>query len=268
MKTAVFSVLLICAGAVSVAATSVRDTHVVPVAGHVRGANETWVTAVTVHNPGPETLIVDLAAIAGDGAPVELQTDMVTVGPNGTVTLRDLVRPGGVGALIAAGNAPFAISTRVYAERTHGAVGSEITAADVFLDSDSSGAVLPGLVANARSRTNIGLFALADQTPLDIEVSLFDGAGTPIGSRTLRLQPGQTSHVQFSSTAISAAPFDLGTAHVRVAGGDGVVTPYASVIDNGSSDAGFVAPVLLDGHQANSARHRLLVRRHAAGAIE
>ncbi len=203
MRTVLITLTFLLYSAVSSAA-SVADTYVIPVAGHVSGANgETWMTDVTLHNVSTSTLVVDLAAIGLDGKVVELNDHTVTVGAQGTLTLRDLVRPTAVGALVVAGSGPFTISSRVYSEGPHGSVGTDVAAVNEFLDSSSGDAFLPALIANSRYRTNIGFLAIADATALEFEITLLDPTGTPLGTRAFEAPAGRLSHVHISSREIA-----------------------------------------------------------------
>ncbi len=223
-------------------ATSVGETFVIPIAGHVAGANgQTWMTDLMIHNPGDSTIVVEVAGVDANGEAMATTPTSVTVGAGQTAALHDVVRPGGIGALLVAGSAAFTLTSRVYTETPRGATGAEVTPVSRFLDIDSGDGFLPGLVANARQRTNIGWFAVAGTTPLQIEIALLDATGASLGSRTFEVPAGRLSHLQLSSRDIVPVAFDAATARVRVTGGDGVMTAYASVVDNGSSDGSFIA---------------------------
>jgi hypothetical protein len=249
---------LSAAGAIAAPAT---DTYVVPLAGHVGGANgETWTTDVIVHNLEPATLVVDLAGVDSFGADLELAVRTATVGPHGTMTLSDLFRPGQAGALLVAGTAPFALRVRVHAHGPRGSFGADVTPATEFIDASSSGAFLTGVAGNAGTRSSIGFLAIAGVTGLEIEVTILDGGAVTLGSRMFAVEPGAIRHVHANGADFAAGAFDNATARIRVIDGDGVVTPYATVVDNLSSDAAFISPS--SGASAPSTTHfRKVIQR-------
>ncbi|HXG57654.1 MAG TPA: hypothetical protein VNL91_01365 [Thermoanaerobaculia bacterium] len=223
---------------------------------------------MTVYNVTASTIVVDLAGVGPDGAVMDLAPRTVTVGPGGTVVLRDVVSRG-IGALVIAGDGPFSLNTRVYSARAGGEVSSDVIPAEVFLDAESQGAFLAGLVANAKARTNIGFLAVANQSPLQIEVALLDATGVVIGARTFDVPAGSLAHVHISSRDIVPASFDGATGRVRVLSGDGVVTAYACVVDHTSGDGSFIPAAMLDSSSSTARQqHRLLLRRIAAEVLE
>jgi hypothetical protein len=71
-------------------------------------------------------------------------------------------------------------------------------------------------------------------------VTIRNAAGAVIGTRVLTIPPGNFEHVQFSVASISTNQFDVGSAELAITQGNGSVVPYASVVDNRTSDASFV----------------------------
>jgi hypothetical protein len=244
------------------AAARIADTYVIPVAGHSSGANgETWVTDLTLHNVSDSSLVVDLAGIGPDGEVMALSTVTATVPPRGSIRLSDVVSPSGVGSLLVTGNAEFAVTTRISTSHAGGSVGSVIPAVDSFIDTEGGGAILPGLTANIDSRTNVGFFAVAGTAPLHFEIELVDGSGVTLARKAFEVPAGAMTHRQFNSREIAAIDFDAGAAHIRVTGGDGVMTAYASVVDNRSRDGSFIAAQSLsEAGAASLARQRSLLR--------
>src|SRR6266852_4363892 len=140
MRAAILTLGLVLYTVVSFAG-SIADTYVIPVAGHVSGANgETWITDVTLHNVGDSTIVVDLAGIGPDGDVISLNTESATIGAHETVALRDVVRPSAVGALVVAGSGPFTVTTRVYTTGPAGDVGTDVPAVNEFLGPDTGAA--------------------------------------------------------------------------------------------------------------------------------
>ncbi|HEX8171359.1 MAG TPA: hypothetical protein VF824_12535 [Thermoanaerobaculia bacterium] len=244
-------------------AASMSDTYVVPVAGHVRGANgETWVTDVTLHNPNGAPLLVELSAVGANGAALDVDPAVVTLPARGTTTLRDVLhRASGLGALVAVADEAFALTSRVYTAGARGSVGQSVAAMNEFADAERPDAFLTGLASNDSYRTNIGFFAVADAAPLQIEVALFDANGATLGTRTFTIAAGTMTQLQVSSRDIAPVSFDAATARVRVVAGDGLVTSYASLVDNHSSDGSFIAASVVDGGAPLSLlRSRVVVR--------
>ncbi len=242
-----FALVLLFAAAPMLAAP-IADTYVIPVAGHLTGANgEAWTTDVMLHNVTGQELIVDLAGT------VELNAATITVGPHASLTLTDIVR-NGVGAIVLAGDRPFTLTSRIHTAR----VATEVPPVAEFIAVGGE-AFLPGLATNARRRSNIGFFAVADKTVLRVEVTLIDVSGTSLGARIFEVPPGEMSHMQLSTRDISPA-FVEGVARIRVIEGDGVLATYASVVDNASGDASFIAGA------AQQASSSALIRRRVGGA--
>lgn len=267
MRTA-FLGLAFLLHAAALSAASVTDTYVIPVAGHVSGANgQTWVTDVTLHNVTSSSLVIDLAAVGAEGHPIELDAETVTVAPHGTLMLRDVVRQNAVGALVIAGSGAFTITSRVYSsEGARGSVGSDVAAVNEFLGSDSGEAFLPGLVANSSYRTNLGFFAIADATVLQLEIMLLDDAGIALGSKLFEFPAGTLSHGHINSRDIAPMMFDAATARLRVVSGDGAVAAYASVVDNISSDASFIPAAVAAQPPASLLRQQSMLQRRIRGS--
>jgi hypothetical protein len=244
------------------AVAQIADTYVIPVAGHSTGANgETWVTDLTLHNVSDSPLMVELEGIGPDGEPMDLTTGTATIPPRGSTQLRDVVLPSGVGSLLITGDGEFAMTSRVFTEHAAGSVGSVVPAVDSFIDLENGGAFVPGLAANSSYRTNIGFFAVAGTTPLHFAIDLLDGSGATLATKAFAVPAGTMTHRQISSREIAAIDFDAAAAQVRVTDGDGVITAYASVVDNRSRDASFVAAQALSELSAASLlRHRSLLR--------
>ena len=249
MRTALISIAILLSAGFLYGAPA-ADIFVIPIAGHVTGADgQTWITDVTLHNVTSTDLIVDLAGFGSDGALIDLNAATVSIAAHGSMTLRDVVRESDVGALVVAGSGLFTMTSRIYSDGPRGSVGSDITPVHEFLDADSGQAVLPALIASSDHRTNIGFFAVADATDLHLEVILLDATGVTLGSRSFVVTAGTIAHRHISSRETAPIAFDEATARVRVTSGDGVVTTYASVVDNTSSDASFIPASIVGADQ-------------------
>ena len=237
------------------------DLYVIPVAGHVTALSATWMSDVAIQNFQPAHLTVQIVVIeSGEGMPDNVKPlqspvgSAVTIPAGGTRILRDILNghraADTIGAILIGADLPFAVSSRSYVTSATGATqGESVAPVRDFLDnslghtnlSDAS-AYVPGLTANARFRSNLGFVAGSSSfSGLAVEVTLLDAAGKSLGSRTFSVAANGFTHVQFSSTSIANQSFDEGSATFRIVAGDGAVVPYASVVDNISSAAYYIA---------------------------
>jgi hypothetical protein len=248
-KSIIAALLLFAA----VAHAEYTDFYVIPVASHVTGAFGTfWMSDVAVQNFQNRTITVNLALVEADGS-VSAVGAPVTVAAGGSAILRDVLAGQGKsevsGAILIGADAPFAVSSRTYVTAAGGGtIGQGIPAAARFVENTLDGtangsAFLPGLVNNTQFRSNIGFVAGTSNSavaPLVIEVTLRDGGGSILGTRTFEIPAGAFRHLQFSSRAVADQTFDAGSAEVRIAAGDGAAVAYASIVDNVSADSVFV----------------------------
>jgi hypothetical protein len=154
------------------------------------------------------------------------------------------------GALIVGADLPFAVTSRTWAELPAGRrLGQTVTPAAITgaADAVNATAVLPSLMTNARQRSNVGAFVAASRVPLVVEVVTLSATGTPLGSQLIVADEAGFMHQQ-----LPIAPVAEGTsvtAVVRILQGDGIVVPYASIIDNTTAEAVFVSgePIALGG---------------------
>ncbi|HUP49303.1 MAG TPA: hypothetical protein VNA04_10985 [Thermoanaerobaculia bacterium] len=241
-------------------ATHLGDLYVIPVAGHVRGAHKSlWQTDIAIHNFQSTPITVELAvAESGEGAagnffPVTIAGGAtVTIPAGGSRILTDVLndhrgRTDTIGALIVAADAPFAVTSRTYSVDSTGArtVGLTVPPTQEFLSTPAGAAFVPGLVSNTRFRTSIGFTAAASAgAPLVVQVTLLGRDGSTLGSRSFTVPGGAVNHVQFGSATLSAAPFEEGTAVVRILSGPGDVVAYGSVVENSTNQAVFISGVV------------------------
>lgn len=236
------------------------DLYVIPVVARTPGVNGTnWMSDVAIQNFQTSPLEVNLVFIAGGLGMTDNITNLPSTGESftvpagGSLIIGDVLEEMGetaIGALLVGGNQPFAVTSRAYSMTPDGdTIGQTVVPARDFLeqaigDTDNSMATayLPGLISNARFRTNLGFVAGTSNfaQPLDIEIRLRNAAGASIGTMRVPVAGGSFTHYQFSSKSVSTQSFDAGSAEVRILAGDGAVIPYASVIDNGTADAVFV----------------------------
>jgi hypothetical protein len=240
------------------------DFYVIPVASHTAGANgSVWMSDVAIQNFQADPLTVQLVVIeSGEGNSdnvFPLTTDSVngsvTVPAGGSVMLKDVLngyrgRSSAIGSILAGSDRPFAVTSRSYVTLADGSmVGQTVTPASGFIENTigrtdpTSRAFLPGLVSNATSRTNVGFVAgnsSADGQTMTVTVTLRNAAGAVIGTRLFAIAQGNFEHVQFACRTVSTQQFDVGSAEFAITRGNGSVVPYASVVDNRTSDASFI----------------------------
>lgn len=241
------------------------DTYVIPAVGHVEGANgAVWMSDLAIRNFGAAPLIVQLVVIesgfdtSDNLFPLSSDADAdgsVTINPGSTVQLRDILRghngsTNNLGALIVGGNQPFAVTSRAYSNTRP--LGQTVPAARDFLDNslgtaDNAGiAYIPGIVSNAGTRTNVGFVAGSagsSTEAMTIEVSVRNGTGGVVGTRSITIPAGRFAHMQFPVASFANGAFDIGSADFRITQGEGVVVPYASVIDNTTGEATYLMGV-------------------------
>lgn len=266
MRRPLLLLLLLALASVSAYADHYADTYVIPVAGHVQGANGTvWMSDLAIRNFSNAPLTVSFVVIEsgldvddnvypldGDNADGE-----ITVAPNATVELRDVLAghrgmDNTIGALIVGANAPFAITSRAYSNRSM--LGQTVTPARDFLDNsfgqaDNAGsAYIPGIMSNAAARTNIGFVAGSggSTAQMVVAVTVRNGAGAIVGTRNFVVPAGRFQHMQVPVRSIANESFDIGSVDFRISQGEGVLVPYASIIDNATGDAAYIMGVTPD----------------------
>ena len=259
MRRLALVLILFCCPALM--AGQYSDLYVIPVAGHVTGADgSTWMSDVAIQNIQSTPLTVQLVVIeSGEGIPeniTPLATSIgssITIPANGTRILRDALNghrglSQTIGAILVGADRPFAVSSRAYNANAAGATqGQSVAPLRDFLDitlatSDLSNATayVAGLTSNSHYRTNLGFVAGSAASGLTLEVTLRGADGSTLGTRRFTIPPNSFEHVQFSSTSITNQTFDEASATYRIVSGSGTVGPYASVVDALSGAAFFI----------------------------
>ena len=283
-NVAIFS--LICSlFATGAQAAHYSDTYVIPIVGHVEGVNGTvWMSDVAIRNISTESLTVQLVLVESGVNTFDnvfpLITDdipgSVTVGSNATVLLEDLLEGYGktnvTGALVLGGDRPFAVTSRAY--NSESPLGQTVEPQRDFFDSslgtldNTAFAYIPGIVQNATTRTNVGFVAGSGGStiPMVVEISVRNGAGGTVGTRRFTIPAGTFAHNQFPLGAMFNQSVDVGSVDFRVIEGEGVVVPYASLVDNMTGEAAFITGVFPESVTPSALRttstlfHRLLER--------
>ncbi|HEY0143290.1 MAG TPA: hypothetical protein VGF48_20525 [Thermoanaerobaculia bacterium] len=271
--------LLLLVTAVAAQADHYADTYVIPIAGHTAGANgTTWMSDIAIRNFRTTPLDVQLIVIESGfdtfNNVFPLDTDdidgTITIAPNSTVLLRDALDDyrgleNVTGAVVLGASAPFAVTSRVY--NNNMTVGQTVPAARDFLDNtlenaDNNGfAYVPGIISNSRARTNVGFVAGAGPgAPMTVEISVRAGNGNVLGTRNITVNAGTFMQLQVPLSSITTTQFEVGSVDFRVASGEGVVVPYASIIDNASGAATYIMGTLPETTAATSRTESLFKR--------
>lgn len=234
-------------------AAEYSDLYVIPIAGHARGAFGTaWRSDIVLHNHQMVPITVEMALIES-GRPAAAEVAAVSFGAETTLHLAAgetrvvsdvLVQMGRdvTGALIVGASMPFVLSSRTYAERPAGrTLGQTVLPIAITGGADAVNeiAVLAGLDRKDGQRVNVGLFVTASRVPLVAEIKLVSPTGTHLGSQLIVLDAEGFAHRQFSVATIAGESEDV-SAIVNILEGDGIVVPYASIVDNRSAEAIFV----------------------------
>jgi uncharacterized repeat protein (TIGR01451 family) len=244
---------------------------IIPSVGHIAGTStSSWRSDIRIANVSSTPRSYLLLFNPGTGDTSTVKQTSITVAPGGTTALDDIVRNWfGVGSLgdslngvltiqqldntghAAPSSLQSFVSSRTYNATSGGTFGQFIpsTPFSAFIGKGSSVLSLQQLAQSATFHTNLGLIE-ASGKPASAAVSVFDGAGTKLLDLPVSLAGGEQKQLN-SFLAQNGISTDNGRVEVRVVGGDGHVTSYASVIDSNSSDPLLVSGVPLGGNGAS-----------------
>lgn len=266
-KHSLIGIVIALAIAPAMLANHYADLYVLPVSSHTGGLNGTaFLTDLAIQNFQAAPITVQLLFIeSGQGSSENIgnlqtpavPTGSITVPAGGSVIVKDLLNgyqgksDNVIGSIVASSDKPFAMTGRVYtAGASGGTFGQTVVPVRDFLESSqgstdltNASAYIPGLTANASFRTNLGFVAGAGPTGMTLNVKLRAADGTDLGNTSFGIAPDAFEHLQFSSSLLSTASFDAGSAVYQITAGSGSVAPYASVVDNITGDAVFVSGV-------------------------
>lgn len=271
-KTAILLLTLLISSAAY--ADHYGDTYVIPIVGHVTGANGTvWMTDVAIRNFSATPMVVELILIESGGDfsdnIVPLVTDeldgSVTIPANRTVMLEDIL--GGyetanvTGALLLGSDRPFSVTSRAYNNRLP--LGQTVPPSRNFFENslgtidNATTVYIPGIVNNSETRTNLGFAAGSSgsgSTPMLVEVTIRDANGGVAGTKTVFIPQGNFAQYQFSVDSFVDEDVDLGSADFRITQGEGTIVPYASLVDNRTGEAAYIMGDFPDSTPAANAR--------------
>jgi hypothetical protein len=238
---------------------------IIPGVAHADGSNSRFQSDVRLLNSGSENVTYELAytPTASDGT-LTGKKIRVDVGPDETKSFDDIVKMFfgsgllgeiGIGTLEIrpVGAAPAAATTfassRTYNVSSAGTFGQYIPALprSAFIGSLAADPLarisLQQIAASASFRTNVG-FVEGSGQQAEARVKLLDPAGRLLGQVPLSLRPFE--HRQFNLNDPALFPgvtIDDARIEVEVTSATGLVSAYASVLDNQTSDPLLVSPI-------------------------
>ncbi|HUP61702.1 MAG TPA: hypothetical protein VNA69_14925 [Thermoanaerobaculia bacterium] len=236
---------------------------IIPAVGHNEGIDSHWQSDVRVTNAGFRAYRYRLTFTPTGGTSLGVKQTEIRVDAGFTTALDDIVRnwygfgslgDGTTGMLeivptedVENAAKAMVVTSRTYNVQEKGTLGQFIPAIPFanFIGAAAGNALPPILslqqiAQNNIFRTNVGI-AEASGVSANALVSIFNAAGTKLIDIPVQLAGGQ----QIQMNALLAQhdiALDDGRIEVKVAGGGGKITAYASVIDNGTGD-----PLLVDG---------------------
>jgi uncharacterized repeat protein (TIGR01451 family) len=245
---------------------------IIPTAGHLDGIDSHWQSDVRVTNAGFRSARYRLTFTPAGGTAQGVKQTSITVDAGATTALDDIISNWfGLGTLGDGANGMLEIlplddpantalttvaSSRTYNVSGNGTLGQYIPAVPFpsFI-----GRALPGaqqqilslqqIAQSSAYRTNVGL-AEAGGAAVNAVISIFNGSGAKLAEVPVSLAAGEQRQLNqlLASQGIELAD---GRMEVRVTGGDGKITAYASVVDSQSQDPLLVSGQLLSGAGTN-----------------
>jgi len=250
---------------------------IIPSVGHLDGIDSHWQSDIRVTNAGNTRQTYSLTFTPDDPAK-GTKTTQITIDAGGTTALEDIVRnwygigqlgesangvleihptsSGGIHPLQATPNQSLVTvaSSRTYNVTNNGTLGQYVPAIPFtnFIGKAAPNALaqvlsLQQVAQSAAFRTNFGVVE-ASGKPANVVMSVFDTAGTKL--KDIPIDIGAFQQIQLNQMLATNGITNLsdGRVEVKVANGDGRVTAYASVVDNGTND-----PLLVSGFALGSA---------------
>jgi len=240
---------------------------VIPATAHVRGfGGADWRTDAVVYNPSSGLGIVTVQALVR-GQPGPGPSVTLSVPARQAVRIDDLLDSlfalsGAAALLVTDYSGAIVITSRTYnllgagnsLGLPEGSTFGQYVAAEPFtgaMETGASGILLhlshdPSLTAG--NRTNLGLANVA-ASAADVEISLYTGDGTLLGTFSQRLAGFEYTQIDKVFEKVTGAAVDDGYLVVRPASASAKVVAQAYVIDNRTGDPVAVPAVVLPGAQ-------------------
>jgi uncharacterized repeat protein (TIGR01451 family) len=252
--------------------TPSANSLIIPSVGHLDGINSQWRSDVRITNTAAQKISYLLRFTPAGGDPNSVKQTQISIAANDTMALDDIVKNWyGVGALGDAANGVLEVrplntsgkgtpvpedvnvsfatvaSSRTFNQSAGGTLGQYIPAipfasfvGKVSGDPRNGILSLQQIAQSPAYRTNLGIVEAAGK-PASVLVSVFDAAGKNLLNLPIDLKAGEQQQLNSFLAAKNITLAD-GRVEVKVTGGDGKVTAYASVVDNKTTD-----PLLVSG---------------------
>ena len=237
------------------------DSVFIPAVGHLAGLNSQWRSDVRIYNPAPVALKY-LINFTPNGS-TEVKRTTIETAANATTALDDIIHNWyGVGEV--GDSATGVLEVRPLAPEVAPAFSLQPVVASRTFNAGVEGTVgqfIPGvpftkfignglrqsmqqIAQSAAYRTNFAVVE-GSGSPASVVLSMFNSAGNKLFDLPVNLGAGEQKLLNGLLTAQGVSVAD-GRMEVRVSGGDGKVTAYASVVDNASLDPQFIPGATLD----------------------
>jgi len=252
--------------------TPSANSLIIPSVGHLDGINSQWRSDVRITNTAAQKINYLLRFTPAGGDPSSVKQTQISIAANDTMALDDIVKNWyGVGALGDAANGVLEVrplntsgkgipsaedvnvsfvtvaSSRTFNQSAGGTLGQYIPAIPFAnfigkVGSDARAGILSlqQIAQSPSYRTNLGIVEAAGKA-VSVLVSVFDASGKNLLDLPLDLKAGEQQQLNSFLAAKNITLTD-GRVEVKVTGGDGKVTAYASVVDNKTTD-----PLLVSG---------------------
>ena len=246
------------------------DSLIIPAVAHAGGINSQFQSDVRVSNTSAQLIEYLLTFTpSGDSGITDGQQTQFSIEPGRTVALDDILKTwfgSGNGSAIgtleirpltqtAASTSSSALaglanlvtfaSSRTFNLTSNGTFGQYIPAIPFanFIGRDRL-LSLQQIAQSARYRTNLGIVEGSGH-PVSLLVRVFGQSGEYLTDFPLDLRGGQHLQLNAFLRAQGIGNLNDGRVEIQVLSGDGLVTAYASVLDNETSDPLLVTPVTL-----------------------
>jgi hypothetical protein len=226
----------------------VSDTPIttVPAVAHVDGfGGARWRSDIELHNPHDDSVHCTIELLARDSANHQPDVRTVTVAALSAVRLVDVVDDtfgaDGAGALrITPDDHSVVVSSRTYDDADEGSYGQQVPGlrgVDAIWHFEAGRLI--GLAHSPTRdtgfRTNIGLVS-ACARPMDVEIELFDGSGSSLGTVTAHLLRYGVQQLNDVFRRLTNDEVANGHAVIWTPTAQCSFYAYASVVDNRTND--------------------------------
>ena len=248
---------------------------IIPTAGHLDGIGSHWQSDVRVTNAGFKSTRYRLTFTPAAGTSAGVKQTDITVDAGATTALDDIISNWfGLGTLGDGANGMLEIlpldepattslttvaSSRTYNVSGNGTLGQYIPAVPFpnFIGRALPGALpqvlsLQQIAQNAAYRTNVGL-AEASGAPVTAMLTVLSSSGAKLKEIPVQLGAGEQRQMN-QLLAQNGIELGDGRIEVKVTGGDGKITAYASVVDSATQD-----PLLVSGEPLSGSANRYVL---------